>query len=135
MLYDNYDFVIEWFLRLDGFNNRSQLIDPFQEFEYFTSVFHSCSYFMGNIRSCIFSTSELQKNFWYFRILITVVVKISNILNYRANFISPLTSFHDHRESGHISSHVLSVLEGNLGCITEITECLRWENTLHILHI
>lgn len=135
MFYDNDDFMIEWFLRLNRLNNRCQLIDPFQEFEYFACVFHSSSYFVGNISTRIFATSELQKNFGYFRIFITVVVKISYILNDWANFISPFTSFHDHCESWHISRHMLSVLKWDLGCITKITECLRWENTLHILHI
>jgi hypothetical protein len=79
---------------------------------------------MRNFRPSIIATPKLPQYFLDFRVFIAVIIKVSDILDDRADLISSLASLHDHGKGRDVGRHVPTVLKGYFRCIFDIAKGL-----------
>lgn len=118
------ELEVDGLLGFDVFDDGCELVYPLQKFEYLARVLHGASDLMRHLRACIPPLSELSKHLSDLRILVAVVVEVRDILDDRADLVPALAGLHDHREGRDIGGHVLAVLEGYLGGVSQQREGL-----------
>ena len=70
------------------------MVDELQEFEYLATVLHGSLKFVGHIGPIVPISGELVEHLLNFGVFITIIIKISYILNGGTYLIPSLTCFH-----------------------------------------